>query len=210
MKSWLTVCLVASVAACSTYALELPLDAQLQAGASLGLPFAGDTESADIAPGVHVVYKANEKLGIEAGLTLLSDDASDSGASVDLDITALTVGGRAYLPLENDQITAYGTAGLGIYMPDISTSESEVSVDADNAVGFFFGAGAEYELNSSWRLFADLRYTIVDFDFTVKEKGGRYYDEYYGYYYSEGGDSMSASADYDHAIIRFGASFTFE
>ncbi len=209
MKVLLTVCMITTVATCSIYAQGPQPDLKLKAGASLGLPFAGDTESADIAPGVQVVCQLNENVGIEAGLTLLSDKAKSSGISADLDMTALTFGGRLCMPIEPNKITAYGVAGLGYYIPDISTSESGVSVDVDNAIGFYIGGGAEYKLNESWELFADLRYALVSLDFTVKEKRTREYDYYYGYYYSEGGDSMSASGDYDHAMIRFGANFRF-
>ena len=176
-----------------------------QIGPNLGYTFGGDVNQATISYGVQGVYQFKEvPIKIELAYDRLKDSGSGGDVSVSLDVNAVTLTGWWCIPLQNN-FSLYAGGGLGYYMPsasvdlgsDLQGMGINASVSVDNAVGFILGGGVEYAVSDNIGLFADLRYTFVNFNMTATASA-------YGESESAGG-----SGSWDHFMLRVGGNYKF-
>jgi opacity protein-like surface antigen len=182
-------------------------------GAHAGVSMMGDVEDGGLVYGVQGQRKISERFGVEVSGTWLTDSASASDVSMDMDVTSLGVAGVYTVPIDA-KWSGYALAGVSLNMADFSIDlgvdydelrqygfDVSADADADPALGFLFGVGSAYQVTPNCSLFAEFRYTVLSLDVDVSASAS-----YMGYSESA---SASGELDYDFAVVKLGANYCF-
>jgi opacity protein-like surface antigen len=155
MKRWVgvVICMMLTAALCRAEGMKL--------GAHGAYTLGGDVEDEEFGMGAQLVFGVTEGFSLEAAGTWIQDEL---GAGVDFDIFVIALSARFGGEIgENVSVYAGGGANYNMF-------EIEGASDPDDELGFHACAGLELGLSDNLELFAEYRYTWVEY--TVESDGG--------------------------------------
>lgn len=167
----------------------------------------GDVEKEKFAYGAQGEISCCPYGGIELSISQLSDEYSEEGVSLDMDLTTIGLSLVGRLPL-SDKGSVYVLAGVDYNIASMDASldpsmfsynghMAQASVDIDNEFGYHFGGGLEFYLLKNLSLFAEYRYTVLDLttDITVS--------------LMDVSASDSSKGSYDFGLAKIGLNYRF-
>jgi opacity protein-like surface antigen len=172
-----------------------------RAGAHVGSSMGGDVEMAKAAFGAQTEFSIAPNISIELAASRFSDEYSSADATLDQDLTTVGLSALYRTPLA-PELNGYALAGLDYNMAEIDAVvtplngiQMDADVDVDDAVGFHVGFGIDITVQDHVVLFAEYRYTMVEFDAEISASA-------MGYRYAE-----SITPDYDFGLLKVGVNF---
>ena len=146
----------------------------------------GDVEESSLGYGANLGFLLGDSFGLELSGTLLEDDTVAEDAT-EFELGSLDLSLLYYLPVSDDSIDIY--VGIGAsYNRFNFDSTIEREVKENDQIGFFGSAGVAI-LPAEWlRVFADVRYNVMQYEFDI-----------------DGTDS--GNEEYSFFMVRVGAGF---
>lgn len=144
----------------------------------------GDVEDASLGYGANIGLPLGESLGLELSGTLLEDDSIAEDAS-EFELGSLDLSLLYYLPVSDDSIDIYIGVGAS-YNRFNFDSDIEREVKDSDQIGFFGSAGIAIFPAEWLRVFADVRYNVMQYEVDID-------------------DSDSINEDYSFFMVRVGA-----
>ncbi|MBN1269852.1 MAG: porin family protein [Kiritimatiellae bacterium] len=201
-------------------------------GLHAGFATGADVKNEDFAFGYQAACEFNDYASMEFAVTRQNDEIQDTIGvltlphefNIGLELWALTLTGRlGFNPLE--RLRLYAGAGLGFYITQTDNEEIRViaatrgsdefpqaqlynmDVDLENAFGWHAGAGLEVLLTDNWELFAELRYTALEFDADLEVTEQLRRDVFAAPEWET--EIIPDTLDYDHMLVRAGVNYRF-
>lgn len=163
LAAWFSTLILAAATPCLAYngwgiyaAYWSPSDGDDSYGAGVKI-------SAEMVPGVQLEFRS-------AYFDNLADEPA--GANVDLEVIPLELGLALAMDGANPNTTFLAGGGLGYYLMDGQASGPGFRASADDEIGFYLVAGAEYHLRPNASLFAEAKYTFLTADNMAVDSAG--------------------------------------
>jgi outer membrane autotransporter protein len=167
---FLSLAVLISVASFSQFKFK-GVGAGLAVGTKAAVSGVDGTQKMGFGINVKGLAQITEQIDAEVAFTYyfpssISEDLMGSEVKVDFTLMTLNVNGH-YNFLSNDNLTAYGLAGLNMSMASVEATVAGFSAsDSETKYGLNIGAGGAYGIMDNIDLTGDLGYTIGSGDYS--------------------------------------------
>jgi hypothetical protein len=157
MRKWMITISLIGILSC------LPIFAQgTYLGPNVGIFKSNDSDNANVLYGVNLRIKSSPIFGIEGAISYRQEKYSNE--SVTVKTWPITVTALLYpLPI------AYGAMGAGWYNTTIEYDPVFFNLEDNSRTtrefGWHFGGGVELPAGKATKVFGDIRYTFLDYNF---------------------------------------------
>jgi hypothetical protein len=204
MKTYITAMVLFVVG--GMFAAQAQDLSRVRVGANGGLSLGGDVEKTKPAYGAQAELDLTKHIGVELAVSRFSDEATEEGIAMDLDLTTIGLSVVGRVPLVR-KLQGVLLAGVDYNMMNFDVDIGEAAshgipmtadVDMDDAVGIHVGGGLSLPFHTHWELFTEFRYTFVEFEGDMSVTGN-------GVTVLEHMDK----SDYDFGLLKVGLNYLF-
>lgn len=187
-------------------ALVLPFSTYAEGGRQVGLHVSysegGDIVESSTGAGGQIEFSVSDTFGVEFAVSRFSEEGDLGGpGTLTLDIT--TFGLSAIFKSRQEGASLYLLAGVNYNAFDVEFdlvspySYLDVTADAEDELGFHFGAGVEAPISSALNFFLEYRYISTNLDATADMS------------YLGQSISMESEGKYKFGLLKTGLNFSF-